>query len=240
MNVAETVSLIEAAGATLRLVGEKVLVRYPDEEQREQLIGQVALLRANKSEVAAFLKLRGIIPAMPGQVRLLEWKLKEPPVAIDTCSVVTNTALFARRTLEQLQTALAQPKRWAGWSVPQLIDRLAQVGVTVMLESEEKPDEADQYKRNEKKVTDPYQELVRATLAKVLDQPVGMVPWLKQNRPMLYEELVVRLPDKIDRLWKGRAPLAEFERILDLFLEADRASRMSYRGACAGRREEKE
>ena len=93
---------------------------------------------------------------------------------------------------------------------------------------------------NEKRVTDPYQELVRATLAKISDQPVGMVPWLKQNCPMLYEEFVVRLLDKIHRLWEGRAPLAEFERILDLFLEADRASRKAYRGACAGRREEKE
>jgi hypothetical protein len=99
--------------------------------------------------------------------------------------------------------ALAEPKRWVGWSVPQLIDRLAQVGVTVTLESEKKLDEADQYKRNEKRVTDPYHELVRATLAKVSDQPVGMVPWLRQNRPVLYQELAVRLPQKIHWLWES-------------------------------------
>lgn len=141
MNVAETVNSIEAAGATFRLDGEKVLVRYPDEEQREQLTEQVALLRAHKSEVAALLKVRSIIPTMPAQMRLLEWKLKEPPVAIETCSVVTDTALFAHRTLEQLRMALAQPRRWVGWSVPQLIDRLAQVGVIVALESSEKLEE---------------------------------------------------------------------------------------------------
>lgn len=128
--------LIETAGATFRLDGEKVLVRYPDEEQREQLAEQVALLRAHRPEVAAFLKVRSFIPTMPGPVRLLESKLKEPPVAIETCSVVADTALFVRSTLEQLGTALAQPKRWVGWSVPQLIDRLAQVGVIVTLESE--------------------------------------------------------------------------------------------------------
>jgi len=72
---------------------------------------------------------------VPPGVRLIEWKLKEPPVAVETCAVVTDTALFARTTLEQLRTALAQPKRWIGWSVPQLIDRLAQVGVIVALES---------------------------------------------------------------------------------------------------------
>jgi hypothetical protein len=76
---------------------------------------------------------------MPSGVRLVEWNLKEPPVAIETCAVVTDSAQFARSTLEQLRTALAQRKRWVGWSVAQLIDRLAQVGVTVVLES--KPEE---------------------------------------------------------------------------------------------------
>jgi len=48
---------------------------------------------------------------------------------------VTNSVLFARTTLEQLRIALAHPKRWVGWSVPQMIDRLAQVGVTVEIEA---------------------------------------------------------------------------------------------------------
>jgi hypothetical protein len=46
-----------------------------------------------------------------------------------------RTCLFARTTLEQLRIALAAPKRWVGWTIPQLIDRLAQVGVRVALES---------------------------------------------------------------------------------------------------------
>jgi hypothetical protein len=44
--------------------------------------------------------------------------------------------LFASTTLEQLRVALANPKRWVGWSVSQLIERLAQVGVTVVLEND--------------------------------------------------------------------------------------------------------
>ena len=230
---------LEAAGATLRLDGQKVRVWYPDEERRQALVEQVFTLRAHKEEVTAFLRTRGVIPAMPAGVRLVTWNLKEPPVAIDTCSVVTDPALFARSTLEQLGVALAEPKRWVGWSVPELIDRLAQVGVIVTLESEEKLDEADQYK-NEKRVTDPYQELVRATLAKASDQPVGMVPWLRQNRPMLYDKLAVQLPDKIHRLWKERAPLVEFERILDLWLEAHRTGCKMFRGGCAAPWEERE
>lgn len=72
---------------------------------------------------------------MPPGVRLIECKLKEPPVAIETCAVVADSALFASSTLTQLARALAHPKRWVGWSVPQLIDRLAQVGVRVTLDT---------------------------------------------------------------------------------------------------------
>jgi hypothetical protein len=64
----------------------------------------------------------------------VQWSLKEPPVAIETCAVVTEPALFASTTLEQLRVVLANPKRWVGWGVFQLIERLAQVGVTVALE----------------------------------------------------------------------------------------------------------
>ena len=78
--------------------------------------------------------------SVPRGVHLVRWDLREPPVAIDTCSVVTDSGLFARTTLEQLRAALANPKRWVGWSVPQLIDRLAQVGVTVALETDKSPD----------------------------------------------------------------------------------------------------
>jgi hypothetical protein len=70
---------------------------------------------------------------MPPGVRLISWNLKEPPIAIETCTVVTDPARFASTALAQLEAALANPRRWVGWSVPQLLDRLAQVGVTVAL-----------------------------------------------------------------------------------------------------------
>jgi hypothetical protein len=56
---------------------------YPNEERREGLASQVNLLRDHRAEVAAFLKTRGIIPAMPPGVRLVKWNLKEPPIAIE-------------------------------------------------------------------------------------------------------------------------------------------------------------
>lgn len=58
MNVAEAVSQVEAAGAAFRLDGEKVRVSYPDDERRKELAGQIALLRAQRAEVAAYLRSR--------------------------------------------------------------------------------------------------------------------------------------------------------------------------------------
>jgi hypothetical protein len=144
LNVAEEVGLIEAAGAEFRLYGEKVRIWYPNEERREELASQVNLLRDHRAEVAAVLKTRGIIPAMPPGVRLVKWSLKEPPIAIEYHAVVTEPAKFARATLEELRERLANPKRKYGWSVAQLIDRLSQVGVAVALESAERRDEAQQ------------------------------------------------------------------------------------------------
>jgi hypothetical protein len=68
----------------------------------------------------------------------VKWNLKEPPVAVEACAVVVNPGLFARSTLEQLRIALENPKRWVGWTIPQLIDRLAQVGVIVALQAEDR------------------------------------------------------------------------------------------------------
>jgi hypothetical protein len=133
-GIVEALIEIEAAGAALRLDGEKVKICYQDEMQRRELAGQVGLLRDRRDEVAELLRVRATIPEMPQGVRLLRWNLKKPPVAIEACAVVTDTTLFARRTLEQLRIAMVEPARWVGWTLPQLIDRLLQVGVAVEVE----------------------------------------------------------------------------------------------------------
>jgi hypothetical protein len=135
VSLAQILAEVEAAGVTLRLEGEKVRIRFPEPFQRDGLAGQIAFLRANKEKVVECLQRRGAIPSMPEGVRLIEWNLMEPPIIIETFAVVTDPALFARSTLAQLRTALPQPKRWVGWSIPQLIDRLRQVGVTVAVET---------------------------------------------------------------------------------------------------------
>jgi hypothetical protein len=93
-------------------------------------------LRMSRAEVLLLLRARCAAPAMPEGLTLFQWKLLDPPILIESSSVVTDPALFARTTLEQLRIALENPKRWVGWSVPQLIERLSMVGVSVVRENE--------------------------------------------------------------------------------------------------------
>jgi hypothetical protein len=71
-------------------------------------------------------------PEMPAGVRLLDWKPKQPPVAITTWAVVNDVPQFVRATFEQLRAAL-DGKNWraGNWSVRELVDRLEQCGVQV-------------------------------------------------------------------------------------------------------------
>jgi hypothetical protein len=73
------------------------------------------------------------VPPMPPHIRLVNWNPNEAPIAIDSCTVVVDVALFIKTTLEQLTAALIDDKRWVGWSVPQLADRLRQAGVVIEL-----------------------------------------------------------------------------------------------------------
>jgi hypothetical protein len=130
-GIVEALIEIEAAGAALRLDGDRVKIRYQDEMQRQDLAEQVGLLRTRRVEVAELLRVRATIPEMPPGVRLIRWNLKQPPIAIEACAVVTDPSLFALRTLEQLRAVMVEPARWVGWTLPQLIDRLRQVGVDV-------------------------------------------------------------------------------------------------------------
>jgi hypothetical protein len=127
---------VEAAGAALRLHGDNVRIWYPDEDLRQKLAGHVTSLRQHRDDVVGLPKVRNCNSQIPAGVRLVEWYLKESPILVDCSAVVTDPALFATATLRQLQIALNNPKRWVGWTVPQLIERLAQVGVVVTLGSE--------------------------------------------------------------------------------------------------------
>jgi hypothetical protein len=124
----------EARGIRLRLVGDRVRATLPQGDP-ERLTEVMERLRSSREQVVELLRQRGTIPSLPPHVKLVEWSPKEPPIAIDTCSVVVDVSLFIKSTLSQLGDALADPKRWVGWTVPQLMDRLRQAGVAVELDA---------------------------------------------------------------------------------------------------------
>jgi hypothetical protein len=125
----QVIECIEAVGGALAIRGERIRCRLP--QDATYLVEE---LRECRSEVlSALLRRETIQPVAPG-VRLVKWNLKEPPIAIETCAIVTEPGLFARTTIEQLRIALENPERSVGWSIPQLVDRLEQVGVKVALE----------------------------------------------------------------------------------------------------------
>ena len=132
MTVADVVSEIEGAGVAFRLDGEKVLVRYPDDERREELAGRIALLRSQRTEIAAYLKVRSAIPLMPEGVRLLRWEPKPAPIALTRVEIVTDVPRFVTMTLLELKASLVGNRWLAGNRSPrELIDRLDECGVLV-------------------------------------------------------------------------------------------------------------
>ena len=129
----KVVAEAESKGVRLRLAGGKVKAAFPASAKHEVDL-LLERLRRNRDEVVEILRGRSEIPSMPAGVRLVCWNLEKPPVAIERCSVVNDPALFARRTLEQLQVALEGKNCLAGnWSIRELVDRLEQVGVVVEL-----------------------------------------------------------------------------------------------------------
>lgn len=86
---------------------------------------------------------------MPKGVRLLKWAPQLPPVAIETRAVVNDVPKFIRTTLGQLRAAMTGKSWLAGnRSVPELVDRLEQVGVKVRVAE-------DQMTTNERGTTHP-------------------------------------------------------------------------------------
>ena len=129
MTAAELVERIRAAGGSLDLNGNRISYELP-----ERAASLLPVLRANREEVCRLLQ--ASVPEMPAGVRLISWIPKKPPVVLTRWSVVTDTELFARSTLEQLGAALAGNNWGAGnWSVRELIERLEQVGVKVEIAS---------------------------------------------------------------------------------------------------------
>jgi len=142
MTVPELVQQIEAIGGVLTLCGERIRYELP-----QGIAGpRLAALLQNRDEVLRVLRERERAEGcclhqphpqpMPEGVILREWAPKQPPVVIETWSVVNDVSLFIQLTLAQLEAAVANKNWMAGnWSVRELVERLEQVGVKVRVEA---------------------------------------------------------------------------------------------------------
>jgi hypothetical protein len=127
------VAAAEAVGIQLRLNGDRIQARLPDGDNRH-LSEILDRLRINREQVAAVIRERAKVPPMPPHTRLVNWNPIAPPVMIENYSIVVDVPLFIRSTLGQLGVLLGDGKRRVGWTVPQILDRLRQVGVVVEID----------------------------------------------------------------------------------------------------------
>ena len=121
----EVVNDVMALGGRLWLGSERLHYRLPESASSDLL----PRLRQYRDDVV---RLLSQAPPMPPGVTLVEWRMKEPPIALERISVVVDPEKFAVATLLQLDAALHGRSWEAGnRSVKELIDRLATVGVRV-------------------------------------------------------------------------------------------------------------
>jgi len=87
--------------------------------------------------------------------------------------------------------------------------------------------------RNERSVSDPYQTAAEESLRAVCtpDYPAEMILWLEQAAPALYRRVVVDLPDRISLAWECHVPIADFQAILNEWVETHQSACALYRAS---------
>lgn len=89
---------------------------------------------------------------------------------------------------------------------------------------------AGQPKSAANQFADPYQSRTLAAVKQLCrpDYPAGMIPWLEAAHPEYHRLLTTILPDRIDELWRARAPIKEFDGVLARLVETHRLSCKAY------------
>jgi len=78
-------------------------------------------------------------PPLPLGVRLIRYRPKSPPVAVQPCSIVTDVDKFIRAYLCDLKFRLEHPDAYACASLREILAKLAEVGLELALEVPAKP-----------------------------------------------------------------------------------------------------
>jgi hypothetical protein len=130
MNAPEILEAVQNLGGSLVLSGERIQYVLPD-----SALWLVTELREKRDKLIELLRQNETPPPMPPGVRLLKWEPKNPPIAIVRMGIVSNVDKFIGATLRELRARLEGRDFPAGnWSLPELVDRLEQVGVCVTIQ----------------------------------------------------------------------------------------------------------
>ncbi len=131
MTAIEVLHAVEEAGGSLALNGGQIKYTIP-----KGAAWLVPELKQNREDLIGLLRENATPPPMPSGVRLLKWEPKDPPIAIVHMGIVNNVDKFIGATVRQLRARLEGKDFLSGnWSLRELVDRLEQVGVVVMVES---------------------------------------------------------------------------------------------------------
>jgi hypothetical protein len=140
MNAPELLEAVQNLGGSLTLSGERIQYALPD-----SAVWLVTELKHHREELIGLLRQGGTPPQMPPRVRLLKWEPKNPPIAIVRMGIVSNVPKFIAATLLELRARLEGKDFLAGnWSLPELVDRLEQVGVVVKVENTQSAGRSDE------------------------------------------------------------------------------------------------
>jgi hypothetical protein len=131
MNAPELLETVQNLGGLLTLSGERIQYTLPN-----SAAWLVSELKEHRKELIGLLREERTRPPMPLGVRLIKWEPKNAPIAIVRIGIVTNVPKFIDATLLELKARLEGKDFLAGnWPLPELVDRLEQVGVAVAIET---------------------------------------------------------------------------------------------------------
>ncbi len=134
---AEILGELQKRGVTIRADGDTLTLK-PRRALDDALLASVreakpAILEALR-EKPTYAWPSTAVPKAPFEIVKDEFKIA--PVRLSPYETVTDTFKFAMSTLAQLRKKLENPKARVGWEVGQLLDRLAAVGLTVVIDEE--------------------------------------------------------------------------------------------------------
>jgi hypothetical protein len=134
----EALDRVEALGGRLRLEGEKIKIRLPEDCPDAPKLVQA--IRSNREAIRQMLfdqqskapSLEEVLKLLPPGVRLVSYRPKEAPFAVAPVSIVTNGAKFYRSYLKDLAWRIEHPEGRAAPPLADILAKLADAGLDLI------------------------------------------------------------------------------------------------------------